>query len=69
MIEAKPENLIGYRAYDNDLLDHELRQDGTSRSSRRTARTDESCPTQYRRRLPRFLRRWLVERFFAWIQW
>jgi hypothetical protein len=26
-------------------------------------------PTQDRRRLRRFLRRWLVERFFAWIQW
>ena len=25
-------------------------------------------PTQDRRRLRRFLRRWLVERFFAWIQ-
>jgi hypothetical protein len=28
MIEAKPENLIGDRAYDSDRLDKELRQDG-----------------------------------------
>jgi len=28
MIEAKPENLIGDRAYDNDPLDAELRKDG-----------------------------------------
>src|SRR5207248_7614620 len=29
MIEAKPENLIGDRAYDSDPLDEELRKDGT----------------------------------------
>jgi hypothetical protein len=28
MIEAKPENLIGDRAYDSDPLDEELRKDG-----------------------------------------
>jgi hypothetical protein len=28
MIEAKPENLIGDRAYDSDPLDEELRSDG-----------------------------------------
>jgi hypothetical protein len=27
MIEAKPENLIGDRAYDSDALDQDLRQD------------------------------------------
>jgi 2-hydroxychromene-2-carboxylate isomerase len=26
-------------------------------------------PTQDRRKLSRYMRRWLVERFFAWIQW
>jgi hypothetical protein len=26
-------------------------------------------PTQDRRRLTRYMRRWLVERFFAWMQW
>ena len=50
MIEAKPENLIGDRAYDSDPLDEELRQDGIEmiaphRSNRRNP------PTQDRRRL------------------
>jgi len=26
-------------------------------------------PTQDRRRLTHYMRRWLVERFFAWMQW
>src|SRR6202030_1220984 len=68
MIEAKPKNLIGDRAYDSDPLDEELRNHGIEmiaphRSSRRKP------PTQDRRRLSRYMRRWLVERFFAWIQW
>jgi transposase len=58
MIEAKPENLIGDRAYDSDPLDETLHQDGIEmiapdRSNR------SKPPTQDRRRL----------RFFAWIQW
>jgi transposase len=68
MIEAKPENLIGDRAYDSDPLDHALRQDGIEMiAPHRSNRTKP--PTQDRRRLRRFLRRWLVERVFAWIQW
>ena len=68
MIEAKPENLIGDRAYDSDPLDEKLRNDGIemiapNRSNRRKP------ATQDRRRLSRYMRRWLVERFFAWIQW
>src|SRR6478672_11266250 len=68
MIEAKPENLVGDSAYDSDPLDHALRQDGIEMiAPHRSNRTKP--PTQDRRRLRRFLRRWLVERFFAWIQW
>ena len=68
MIEAKPETLIGDRAYDSDPLDDELHKDGIEmvaphRSNRR------KCATQDGRRLRRYARRWLVERFFAWIQW
>ena len=68
MIEAKPEILIGDRAYDSDPLDDDLRKDGIEmiaphRSNRR------KCPTQDGRRLRRYARRWLVERFFAWLQW
>ena len=69
MIEAKPENLIGDKAYDSDHLDAELRQQGIEmiaphRVSRRKLRR-----TQDGRRLRRHQRRWLVERFFSWIQW
>ncbi len=68
MIEAKPENLIGDKAYDSDKLDEELRQQGIRmiaphRSRRRKLRTQDG------RRLRRHQRRWLVERFFSWIQW
>ncbi|HYV71714.1 MAG TPA: IS5 family transposase [Pseudolabrys sp.] len=68
MIEAKPENLIGDRAYDSDPLDAELRKDGIEMIA--PHRGNRSKPaTQDRRRLSRYMRRWLVERFFAWIQW
>jgi transposase len=68
MIEAKPETLIGDRAYDSDPLDDQLRKDGIEmvaphRSNRRKRATQDG------RRLRRYARRWLVERFFAWIQW
>ena len=64
MIEAKPESLIGDRAYDSDPLDNDLRKDGIEmiaphRSNRR------KCATQDGRQLRRYARRWLVERFFA----
>jgi len=68
MIEAKPENLIGDRAYDSDPLDHTLRQDGIEMIAPHRSNRKKQ-PTQDGRRLRRFLRRWLVERFFAWIQW
>ena len=68
MIEAKPVNLIGDRAYDSDPLDEELRKEGIEviaphRGNRVKPRTQDH------RRLSRYKRRWLVERFFAWIQW
>ena len=68
MIEAKPENLIGDRAYDSDPLDEELREQGIEmvaphRKNRKRRKTQDA------RRLRRYERRWLVERFFAWLQW
>jgi transposase len=68
MIEAMPENLIGDKAYDSDKLDDELRKTGIEmiaphRSNRRKRATQDG------RRLRRSQRRWLIERFFAWIQW
>src|SRR6516165_1768535 len=68
MIEAKPENLIGDRAYDSDPLDEELRRDGIEMIAPHRANRSKP-PTQDRRRLTRYMRRWLVERFFAWMQW
>ena len=67
MIEA-PENLIGDNAYDSDKLDEQLRDEGIEmiaphKCNRVRARTQDG------RRLRRYERRWLVERFFAWLQW
>ena len=68
MIEAKPENLIGDGAYDSDPLDEQLRRDGIEMIA--PHRSNRCKPaTQDRRRFRRYARRWLVERFFAWIQW
>jgi transposase len=68
MIEAKPENLIGDRAYDSDPLDEQLREEGIEmiaphKSNRKKRKTQDG------RRLRRYERRWIVERFFAWLQW
>jgi hypothetical protein len=59
MIEAKPETLVGDRAYDSDPLDDELRKDGIEmvaphRYNRRKRATQDG------RRLRRYARRWLV---------
>jgi transposase len=67
MIEAKPESLIGDKAYDSDHLDQEMRAEGIemiapNKSNRRRKTRDG-------RRLRRYERRWIVERFFARIQW
>lgn len=68
MIEAKPENLIGDRAYDSDKLDEQLRAEGVELiSPHRCNRVKKK--TQDGRRLRRYERRWIVERFFAWMQW
>src|SRR5215831_13305602 len=50
MTEAKPENLIGDRAYDNDPLDEELRRDGIEMIAPHRANRSKP-PTQDRRRL------------------
>ncbi len=69
MIEANPDNLMGDRAHDSDkLLDEELRQEGIEMiAPHHQGRVKDR--TQDGRRLRRYERRWLVERFFAWIQW
>jgi transposase len=68
MIEAKPEQLIGDKAYDSDRLDAELREEGVDMvAPHRTNR--HMSKTQDGRTLRRYKRRWLVERFWAWLQW
>jgi transposase len=68
MIEARPENLIGDRAYDSDKLDAELREQGTEMiAPHRSNRVHNT--TQDGRKLRRYQRRWIVERFFSWLQW
>ena len=59
---------MGDRPYDRDKLDAELREQGTEMiAPHRSNRVRKT--TQDGRRLRRYERRWVVERFFAWIQW
>ena len=67
MIEAKPENLIGDKAYDSDALDQELKKEGVELIA--PHKSNRKLKTQDGRRLRRYTRRWIVERFFAWLQW
>ena len=67
MLEAKPKHLIGDRAYDSDGLDDDLKQDGVNMIA--PHRSTRKLKTQDGRHLRRYQRRWLVERFFAWLQW
>jgi len=67
MLEAKPEHLIGDRVYDSEGLDDDLTQDGGNRIA--PHRSTHKLKTPEGRHLRRYQRRWLVERFFAWLQW
>jgi transposase len=68
LVEAKPEKLIGDKAYDREALDEALRQEGVERIAPHR-KNRRQLKTQDGRALRRYARRWLVERFFAWIQW
>jgi transposase len=67
MIEAKPEKLIGDKAYDSDALDETLKGQGVEMIA--PHRSNRTLKTQDGRALRRYQRRWLVERYFAWLQW
>ena len=66
-LRAKPEKIIGDRAYDSDGLDQRLRRRhgveliAPHRSNRRKPKSQDG------RALRRYRRRWKVERFFAWL--
>ena len=61
-----PERLIGDKAYDSDPLDEELMENyGTEMIA--PHRSNRLQPTQDGRPLRRYVRRWKIERLFAWL--
>ena len=61
-----PERLIGDKAYDSDHLDQQLMHNyGTEMIA--PNKVNRRVPTQDRRALRRFVRRWKIERLFAWL--
>jgi transposase len=66
VVDARPEHLIGDKAYDSDPLDARLAEQGIEliaphRSNRKKPKTQDGRP------LRRYKRRWKVERLFAWL--
>jgi transposase len=66
-VDAKPERLIGDKAYDCDGLDRDLKQQGIEliaphKQNRQRAKTQDG------RKLRRYRNRWKIERLFAWLQ-
>jgi transposase len=66
-VEARPEHLIGDKAYDSDPLEARLAEQGIEliaphRARRKKPKTPDGRP------LRRYQRRWQVERLFAWVQ-
>jgi len=65
-VEAVPTHLIGDRAYDSDILDAELKVLNVEMiAPHREKRVKKN--TQDGRKLRRYLRRWRIERLFAWL--
>ena len=62
-----PERLIYDRAADNDALRARLKQRGIELIC--PNRCNKRVKTQDGRPLRRYRRRWIVERFFSWLQW
>ena len=63
----RPRRLIGDRAYDSDPLDRELAAEGIELIAPHKSNRVKA-PTQDRRTLRRYKRRWKVERLNAWLQ-
>ena len=57
--------LIGDKAYDSNRLDAELAAQGIDMIA--PNHVTRSVQTQDRRKVPRYKRRWLIERFFSWL--
>jgi transposase len=67
VVAARPEHLIGDKAYDSDPLDARLAEQGIEliaphRANRKKPKSQDGRP------LRRYKRRWKVERLFAWLQ-
>jgi transposase len=67
VVAARPEHLIGDKAYDSDPLDARLAEQGIEliaphRANRKKPKTQDGRP------LRRYKRRWKSERLFAWWQ-
>ena len=67
LVTAKPQRLIGDRAYDSDPLDEKLTEQGILLIAPHK-RNRKKPNTQDGRVLRRYRRRWKVERLFAWLQ-
>jgi transposase len=66
IVPGVPQRLIGDKAYDSDGLDEQLMKNyGTEMIS--PNRQSRRVPTQDGRPLRRYIRRWKVERLWAWL--
>ena len=64
----QPRRLIGDKAYDSDQLDQRLREErDIEMIAPHITRRNRQRVTQDGRPLRRYLRRWKVERLFAWL--
>jgi len=66
VVPDAPQNLVADNAYDSDRLDAELKFYGIELIA--PHRRNRKNPTQDRRGLKRYQRRWKIERLFAWLQ-
>lgn len=65
-LRNKPDRLIGDKAYDSDELRKNLRRRNIELIS--PNKRNRKRKTQDGRALRRYRRRWVVERFFSWLQ-
>ena len=66
-VKEKPQTLIGDMAYDSDPLDKELKKRKIKLIAPHKQNRKKKA-TQDGRMLRRYVRRWKVERLFAWLQ-
>jgi transposase len=68
MVKHLPQWLIGDGAYDSDRLDGELIKQEIEMIVPHKWNRKQENKTQDGRKLRRYKKRWVVERFFAWLQ-